>query len=103
MKVSVKLADLLLYDIPNVRLAAVQIDIYTTFRDAGGASTQQCILSSVFRRDVIADLDWEATPPEEIIRIVGGHYRLNEWGVAQPIDPDSLPLDRPSPNGAVAS
>ena len=93
MRLTVKLADMLLYDIPNVRLRCVQIDIYTTFRDASGVSTQQCILSSQFDREAIEDLDWDGSSPEEIVKAVGARYRLNDQGVAQPVDPDEGAVD----------
>lgn len=94
MKITVKLADMLLYDIPNVRLQKVQIDIYTTFRDMSGISTQHCILSTIFDRRVAADLDWDESGPEEIIAAVGGRYQLNEQGAAQPIDPEVEAVDK---------
>ena len=50
MKLTAKLADMVLYDIPNVRLASAQIDIYSTFRTNEGAS-QRCILSTTCERD----------------------------------------------------
>jgi hypothetical protein len=98
-KLTVKLAEMLLYDIPNVRLDRVQIDIYTTFRDISGLSTQECILSSVFERDVAADIDWDDSSAEEIVDVVGGRYRVNEQGLAQPIDPDRGVAQPVSPNG----
>lgn len=100
-RLTVKLAEMLLYDIPDVRLAAVQIDIYTTFRDVSGVSTQECILSSVFRRETAAELDWDGSTPDEILSIVGARFRLNERGLALPIDPDAGRMNLVSPNGKV--
>lgn len=93
MKLSVKLADMLLYDIPNVCLARVQTDIYTTFRDMTGLSTQQCILSAIYDRQLLADLDWDSQSPEEIIAFVGGRFYIDALGAPRPIDPDEGAVD----------
>lgn len=88
MKVTVQLADMFLYDIPHVRPDRVQIDVYTTFRTDTGETRQECILSTVVRRQDVIDLDWEA-PPHEIIRAMGGRYQLDMAGHALPITPDT--------------
>jgi hypothetical protein len=101
-RLTAKLAEMLLYDIPNVRLETVQIDIYTTFRDMSGRSTQECILSTVFRRELAAELDWDDSTAEEIVAAAGGRYRLNDQGLALGIDPDVGAPSRIHTNGAVA-
>jgi hypothetical protein len=96
LALSAKLADLVLYDIPNVKLPWVQVDIYSTYRDGGG-SAQQCIISTVARREVADGLDWDAMEPEEIVRAFGGRYSLDDRGNALPIDPNG-----PGSNGVPA-
>lgn len=91
MKLTVKLADRFLYDIPNVELDAVQIDVYTTFRQEHGTAVQRCILSTLVRREDAADVDWDAGSPEEIVRRFGGRYELDEHGAPQPIEPIGAP------------
>jgi hypothetical protein len=86
--VTAKLADLLLYDVPNVRLPSVQIDIYSTFRDERGAS-QRCIITTVCDRAVATDLDWDESSADEIVRAFGGRYLLDDRGNAMPIDVNS--------------
>lgn len=88
LKVTAKLADMLLYDVPNVRLPRVRIDIYTGYRDDAGA-TQRCIMTTTCERDVAATLDWDETPAEEIVAAFGGRYSLDDRGNAMPIDVDS--------------
>jgi hypothetical protein len=88
--VTAKLADLLLYDVPNVRLPSIQIDIYSTFRDDQGAA-QRCIISTVCDRAIATDLDWDETPAEEIVRAFGGRYLLDDRGNAMPIAVDAPP------------
>lgn len=81
------LADMLLYDVPNLRLDSVRIDVHTTFRDAGGAAERVCILTTNVRRELAREVDWEEWTPAEIVDAFGGRYRLGERGVALPVDP----------------
>jgi hypothetical protein len=93
MKLTAQLADMAFYDIPNVVLPFVQIDIYSTFRDEHGSS-QQCILSTRASRSVAAEIDWDSMEPEEVVRAFGGRYALDDRGNALPIEPD-----KPGTNG----
>ena len=86
-KITMKLADMLLYDIPNVKLDSVQIDVYTSFRDEGGRSQPACILSTSVERKDIEDLDWEATGAEEFIEMARGRYTSDNGGAIHPIEP----------------
>ena len=81
------LADMLLYDVPNLRLDSVRIDVHTTFRDAGGTAERVCILTTNVRRELAREVDWEEWTPAEIVDAFGGRYRLGERGVALPVDP----------------
>lgn len=92
MTVAAKLLELVLYDIPNLRLSVVRVDVYSTFRDASGAPMQQCILTTVAERAEADDLDWEALRPHEVIGRFESRYRVNDAGIAEPIDPGP-PLD----------
>jgi hypothetical protein len=87
MRVTAKLADMVLYDIPNVRLPYVQIDIYSTFRDEGGL-LQQCVLSTTCERELAEDLAWDELEAEEIVRTFGGRYLLDDRGNPLPINPE---------------
>jgi len=93
MKLTAQLADMAFYDIPNVVLPYVQIDIYSTFRDERGSS-QQCILSTLADRRVASEIDWESTDAEEVVRAFGGRYVLDDRGNPLPIEPD-----KPRTNG----
>lgn len=88
MKLTARLAEMVLYDIPNVKLDYAQVDIYSTFRDGAG-SAQQCIISTVARREVADALDWDDLDAEEIVRAFGGRFRLDDRGNALPINPDA--------------
>ncbi len=80
MAVTAHLADMLIYDVPNLRLASVRIDVYTTFRNSGGASDRARILTTNARREVAREVDWESWTPAEIVDAFGGRYRLGERG-----------------------
>lgn len=87
MKLTAKLIDMVMYDVPNVRLPFAQVDIYSTYRDEHGAS-QRCIMSTKADRDVADDLDWEIGA-EAIVEAFGGRYRLDDRGNATAIDVDA--------------
>jgi len=89
MRLAAKLADMVLYDIPNVKLADVRIDIYSTYRNEAGSS-QHCILSANCSRDVADVLDWDEMDAEEIMRAFGARFRLDDRGRAIPIDPNRV-------------
>jgi len=99
MKLTVKLADMLLYDIPNLRLAQVHVDVYTTFREATGGASQRCILSTPVRRSEVEDLDWDNTPPEEIVARLGGRFQADAHGAPQPIEPLEVAAEQREPGG----
>jgi len=86
MRLAAKVCELILYDIPNIRLHEVRVDVYSTFRDASGAPLQRCILSTIADRGEADDLDWEALRPHEIIGRFESRSNVNAQGVAEPID-----------------
>ena len=83
-----RLADMVMYDIPNVRLPYAQIDIYSTFRDEAGAA-QRCIMSTLCEREVADVIDWDEIGAEEIVRAFGGRFSLDDRGNPNPISPDA--------------
>lgn len=85
LKLTARLAELLLYDVPNVRLPGVRIDIFSTYRDDTGA-TQKCIMSTFCDRAIASTLDWDDDDPEDIVRAFGGRFALDDRGRALPID-----------------
>lgn len=90
MRVAAKLAELVMYDVPNLRLSAVRIDVYSTFHTADGMPEQRCILSTLVDRATADDLDWDALRPREILDRFETVYRVDERGLAQPIEPAPL-------------
>jgi hypothetical protein len=97
--VTARALDMLLYEVPNHKLARVQLDIYTTFRDESGASERRCILSTVATREAARAVDWDGCQPVDIVDAFGGRYRLGEFGRALPIEPlspapDEVPAEK---------
>jgi hypothetical protein len=86
--VTARLAEMLLYDVPNLNLAAARIDVHTTFRDSEGASRRACILTTTASRQEARAVDWENWTPVEVVDALGGRYRPGEGGVALPIEID---------------
>jgi hypothetical protein len=88
--IAAKLADRLLYDVPNLRLGAVRVDIYSTFAESDGQPVQQPILSTTAERGIADDLAWEALTPTEILGRFQTTYDRGPSGQARPIS--LLPL-----------
>ena len=87
MRVAAKVCELVLYDIPNLRLGVVRVDVYSSFRDEHGAPVQRCILTTVADRAEADDLDWEALRANEIINRFESRYALGASGIAEPVEP----------------
>jgi hypothetical protein len=87
MKITMKLAEMALYDVPNVKLDSVQIDVYTSFRDARGHAEPLCILSTLVRRTVVEHLDWEETSATDFIELSQGRFDTEGSGTIQAIEP----------------
>ncbi len=92
LKLTARLADMLLYDIPNARLPYVQVDIYSTYRDDTGSS-QRCIMSTRAERSVAETVDWDGMEPQAIVEAFGGRYKQDERGNALPIEVESPPRE----------
>jgi hypothetical protein len=86
-KITMKLADMVLYEVPNLKLGRVQVDVYTSFRDDEGHSEPRCILSTSVERNEIEDLDWESTTADEFIDLTDGRYAVTGNGAVHPIEP----------------
>lgn len=85
MAITVRLVDMLLYEVPNLRLDNARVDVYTTFRDSDHAE-RVCILTTTASREVARKLDWDEWPADEIVSAFGGRYRLGDRGEALPLD-----------------
>jgi hypothetical protein len=96
IRVAARLIEMVMYDVPNLRIGLVRVDVYSTFRTATGAPQPRCILTVTADRAEADDLDWEALRPHEIVGRFESRYHLNDFGVAEPIDPGP-PLEGTTP------
>jgi hypothetical protein len=94
MRVTAKVADMALYDIPNVRLPWVQVDVYTTYRDDTGSS-QRCVISTVAGRELADGLAWDEMDAQDVVDAFGGRYSLDDRGNPLPIEPHGEPKGEP--------
>lgn len=83
--VAAKLADRLLYDVPNLRLGTVRVDIYSTFTEGDGQPVQKPILSTTVERGIADDLTWDALTPAEVLGRFVTTYDRAPTGLALPI------------------
>ncbi|HXG41374.1 MAG TPA: hypothetical protein VNL95_01470 [Dehalococcoidia bacterium] len=91
MAITAKALEMLLYDIPNVRLPWATVDVYTTFRGADGRPERRCILTTTASRQAARNVDWDNWPPAQIVSYLEGRYRLDEHGRPLPIQPEGGP------------
>jgi hypothetical protein len=102
MSVTAKAADMLLYELPHYRPGRIQVDVYTQYRDAAGETRRECVLSTYATREQAVALDWEEAPGEEIVRELGGVFRLSDSGRPLPIEPIEPPRSE-APAGDAAT
>ncbi len=84
--VAAKLADMMLYDVPNLRLASVRVDVYSTFTGSDGSPAQRPILSTTATRAAGDGLDWEALTPAEVLGRFQTVFDRGSSGQAQRIE-----------------
>jgi hypothetical protein len=94
MKLAAALLERLFYDVPNVRLAEIRVDVYTTFRREDGVPEQRCILTTRAERPDADRLPWDDLRASEIMNRFESRFHRGENGVALPIDPGP-PLSAP--------
>jgi hypothetical protein len=82
--IAAKLLDMILYDVPNLRLGYARVDVYSTFTGDQGAD-QRPILSVVADRATADDMQWEALTPEEIIGRFEATFERGPGGQPMPI------------------
>lgn len=100
--IAAKLLDMMLYDVPNLRLSSVRIDVYTTFSEPDGTLTQRPILTTTADRAIADDLAWDALTPAELLGRFQSHYIRDPASRAVPVDLPPVPgkPPRPTPESA---
>lgn len=97
-----KLIDMMLYDVPNLRLGSVRVDVYTTFAGADGTPVQQPIVSSTADRLTADEMPWESLTPAEVLGRFETIYEAGETGrpVAIELPPVEGVIPRPAEEAA---
>lgn len=93
MNLRAALLERVFYDIPNVRLSLVRVDVYTTYRAEDGTPEQRCILTATADRATADPLPWDDLRPSEILARFDARYKLAASGAALPIDPGPVLTD----------
>jgi hypothetical protein len=83
-RVAVRMAERLLYEIPLARFQSVQVDAYTEYRSAGGATQTECLLTTNVTRETAAETDWDEQETAAIL----AEWQTRERVPGQPLDPD---------------
>ncbi|HEY5475431.1 MAG TPA: hypothetical protein VIK11_01840 [Tepidiformaceae bacterium] len=82
MAIAAKLIDMMLYDVPNLRLGVVRVDVYSIFTGADGTPVQQPILTTTAERAIADELASGALTPAEFLGRFDTHYQKTETGQA---------------------
>ena len=80
MAIAAKAAEMLFYEVPYFRPDEIQVDVYTSFREGEGQTSNTCILSLHAGRETARQVDWDEWTAEEIVDALGARYRLGERG-----------------------
>lgn len=91
-----RLVEMMLYDIPNLSLGSVRVDVYSTFTADGGAALQKPILTTTAYRPDAEGIDWEDLAPAEILARFETMVRASEDGLAAPIILPPVPGSYPA-------
>jgi len=87
MKITMKLAEMALYDVPNLKLDRVQIDVYTSFRGESGRADALCVLSTRVERRQVEHIDWEETAAPDFVELTAGRFAAADDGRLMAIEP----------------
>lgn len=100
IELAARLTDMLLYDVPNLRLSLVRVDIYSTFAGEQGEPIQRPILTTTADRAVADSLTWEALTAEEILSRFETRFERSPAGQALPIELDPVEGELPELPGS---
>lgn len=98
-----RVLDMMLYDVPNLRLGYVRVDVYSTFSAPGGAPVQRPILTATARRAVADALEWEALTSAEVLGRFDSAYVRGAGGQAVAIELPPVAGDPPRPTPEAAA
>jgi hypothetical protein len=96
MKITKKIAEMMLYDVPNVKLDQAQVDVYTFFRSEGGAAEPRCILSTRVKRHTVEHIDWEETEANDFAELTGSRFS-GTGNAVEAVEPFEWPSHEQTP------
>ena len=86
-----RLVEMMLYDVPNLSLGSVRVDVYSTFTADGGAALQKPILTTTAHRADADGIDWDDLAPAEILERFNTTWATTASGLAAPIALPPIP------------
>ncbi len=86
MVLAARLVDMMLYDVPNLRLDSVRVDVYSTFAGETGQPVQRPVLTTTAGRQAADALPWETLTPEEVLARFETLFRRGTAGQPAPIE-----------------
>lgn len=92
-----RLIDMMLYDVPNLRLRRVRVDVYATFAPDPARPEQLPILTTTADRAVADALNWEALTPAEVLGRFETRFDRGTSGQGEPIALDPVEGIPPPP------
>jgi len=98
-----RLLDMIMYDVPNLRLGYARVDVYSNFTGADGAPAQLPILTVTADRATADDMTWEALTPEEILGRFEASYERTTNGSPAPIALPEVQGNQPRPTDEAAA
>ena len=94
-----RLVEMMLYDVPNLSLGSVRVDVYATFTADGGAAMQKPILTTTAARAAADGIDWDDLAPAEILARFETAWETGASGLAAPIALPPIPARPTAANG----
>jgi hypothetical protein len=85
MAITARSLEMLFYELPHYKPPRVQLDVYTTYREAG-QSARVCILSTSASQEAAATIGWDEWTPSEIVEELEGRCRMDDRGQPLPIE-----------------
>ena len=91
LALAARLVEMMLYDVPNLSLGSVRVDVYSTFTTDAGAAVQKPILTTTAHRSDADAIDWDDLAPAETLARFETAWEATESGLAAPITLPPIP------------
>jgi hypothetical protein len=95
-RLAAKVIEMVMYDIPEVKIDVVRVDVYSSFVSPNGSMEQGCILTSTASRAQANAVDWDSISAQDVIASFSSRCEVDELGMARPVDPGPQLENEPS-------